>query len=261
MDASQDLIRFFPVLMVLFQQLFILSPFHNRIKTSLRPSIVYPVQGIGLLVLWKGSSVCYGYNQNVREVGLLGEKELLHSRRIEVSCFETDEESLLVEGWLTDERMVPCMLYTTGQLLDPGVFHHMIARMRVSLPDLYILSLDAEMPIVPMDMCREISDSVEKLIGLQLKPGFTDTVRSLLGYTEGCVHLMNLVLAMASAAVQGAGTFYSRKREDDRPGQAHVRPEDLDRSVLVNSCWLWREDGPLMNLIRMSQADRGVTEK
>ena len=185
----------------------------------------------------------------------MGKKELLHSRRIEVSCFETDEESLLVEGWLEDERMVPCMLPATGQPRDPGVFHHMIARMRVSLPDLYILSLDAQMPIVPMDMCREIRDSVEKLVGLQLKPGFTDTVRALLGYTEGCVHLMNLALAMASAAVQGTGAFYSRKRDDNGPGQTFARPGELDRTVLVNSCWLWREDGPLMNLIRMSQAD------
>ena len=187
----------------------------------------------------------------------MDKKELLHSRHIEVNCFETDEESLLVEGWLSDERMVACMLYATGQPREPGVYHHMTARMRVSMPDLFILSLEAQMPVVPLDLCREIRSSVEKLIGLQLRPGFTDTVRALLGYTEGCVHLMNLVLAMASAAVQGTGTFYSRKREEDGRVQVPVRPEDLDRTVLVNSCWLWREDGPLMDIIRNSQAGKG----
>lgn len=185
----------------------------------------------------------------------MDKKELLHSRRIEVNCFETDEESLLVEGWMTDERMVACMPYSKDEPREPGIYHHMTARMKVSMPDLFILSLEAQMPVVPMDLCREIRTSVEKLIGLQLRPGFTDTVRSLLGYTEGCVHLMNLVLAMASAAVQGVGAFYSRKREEDGRAQVPVRPENFDKTVLINSCWLWREDGPLMELIRNIRAD------
>ena len=175
-------------------------------------------------------------------------KELIHSRNIQVNCFETGEEYILVEGWLTDERLFPCVLYSTGETRDPGVFHHMAASMTVSLPDLAIISIAADMPVVPVETCREIKDCVQKLVGLQIRHGFTDTVRLLIGYTEGCVHLMNLILAMGSAAIQGAGSYYSRKR--DSVPMKMPTAADMDRSVLVNTCWLWREDGPLMKIMK-----------
>ena len=45
---------------------------------------------------------------------------------------------------------------------------------------------------------------------------------------------------MSSTAIQGSYTYYNRVREDGR-----VKRSDLDDSLLINSCHLWREDGPL----------------
>lgn len=185
-------------------------------------------------------------------------KELIHSRNIQVNCFETGDTYILVEGWLTDERFSPAVLYSTGETRDPGVFHHMAATMAVSIHDLTIISVEADMPVVPVETCREIKDCVQKLVGLQIRHGFTDTVRLLIGYTEGCVHLMNLILAMGSAAIQGAGTYFTRKR-DGVPAKMPAGT-DMDRSVLVNTCWLWREDGPLMRIMKGAQVT-GTGEK
>ncbi len=178
-------------------------------------------------------------------------KELIHGRDIRVQCFETDENTIIVEGSLQDERFFPCRILSTGEMRGPGVFHHMTAVMEVSLPDLTVLSVTADMPIIPTPICGQIVHSAQKVVGLQIKHGFTDTVRLLIGYTEGCVHLMNLILAMASAAIQGAGAYFTRTRETSLP--AGPATAAMDGSVLVNTCWLWREDGPLMQLLKSGQ--------
>jgi hypothetical protein len=182
---------------------------------------------------------------------VLKKKELIHGRDIHVRCFETGEATILVEGSLTDERCFPCRILSTGETRGPGVYHHMTAVMEVSLPEMTILSCAAEMPVIPTPTCGQIKDSVHKVVGLQIRHGFTDTARLLIGYTEGCVHLMNLILAMASAAIQGAGAYFTRTRETSLPAKQGTAT--MDGSVLVNTCWLWREDGPLMQLLRSGQ--------
>ena len=174
-------------------------------------------------------------------------KELIHTRNISVRCYETGEAAILVEGSLADERLFPFFLYSAGESRDPGVIHHMIIRLRLSLPALTILAAEAEMPAVPVSECREISGSVRKLIGLRIGPGFTNEVRRLLAKTAGCQHLTHLILAMSSAAVQGVWTYYSRKRQGGQVG----KPE-MDGAMIVDSCWLWRGDGPLAARFRKS---------
>lgn len=172
-------------------------------------------------------------------------KELIHTRNISIHCYEMDDQTILVEGSLTDERLFPFVLYSANESRDPGIVHGMIIRMSLSLPELMILSVSADMPVVPVAGCRDIADSVIKLTGLQIKPGFTNKVRKILAKTEGCLHLTHLILAMSAAAVQGAWTYYSRKRQS---GQ--IRKPEMDGSMIIDSCWLWREDGPLARSIR-----------
>ncbi len=161
------------------------------------------------------------------------------SRNISVEAIETGPESFLLTGTLTDERLLPYRHYLSGTMRDPGVIHKMVVEMEVSVPELRIMSARARMPSVPNDDCLQISGCVEKILGLSIKRGFTKKVRDLLGETRGCLHLTNLILAMGSAAAQALWAYHgSRKaKEEDRF-------RDLDPSLLVNSCWLWRPQGP-----------------
>ena len=183
-------------------------------------------------------------------------KELIHTRNISVRCYETGEEAILVEGSLADERLFPFFLYSANEARGPGVVHHMIIRLRLSLPELKILDADAEMPVVPVFECREIAESVRRLIGLRIRPGFTNEVRRLLAKTAGCLHLTHLILAMSSAAVQGLWTYYSRKKTG-----GPVRMPEMDGSMIVDSCWLWRGDGPLAARFRKNLKEGAPTKK
>ncbi|MHB8769636.1 MAG: DUF2889 domain-containing protein [Syntrophales bacterium] len=180
-------------------------------------------------------------------------KELIHTRTITVNCFETEGERLIVEGSLTDERHYPYILHALNQRRDPGLMHRMTLAMELTIPHLRILSITAEMPVIPDAGCGDVSGAVQKLAGRRIQPGFTTQVRALLGKASGCVHLTNLILTMGSAAVQGLWSYFSRSRE----GGALSLP-DMDGSMLLDSCHMWRKDGPFVRNVRQQ---RTATEK
>lgn len=181
----------------------------------------------------------------------MAKKELIHTRKIEVNCYETEAGRLIVEGFLKDDRRFPFVIQVLRTRREPGLIHHVALTMELTIPELKIVSLTVEMPVVPDPGCRNIQDNVRKLEGRCIQPGFTGEVRRLFAKAQGCLHLTNLVLAMSSAAVQGLWSYYSRVREGARPSL----PE-TDDSILIDSCHMWRKDGPFIEMIRRHRMDQ-----
>ncbi len=163
----------------------------------------------------------------------------IHSRNISVDTYEAGEDRLLLEGTLRDDRFYPSYFYSARKFVDAGVIHLIVVRFVVTLPSLLISEAEARMEAVPNEICQEVRDTVRKLDGLRIHRGFRGEVMRRMGGKTGCLHMTNLVLAMASAAVQGQWAYYSRKR-----GEAPVKSPKIDAGLLIDSCWLWREDGP-----------------
>jgi hypothetical protein len=172
-------------------------------------------------------------------------KELIHSRKITVNCYETNRERLIVEGFLTDERLFPYIIHALRETHEAGLMHHVALMMELTIPQMKIVSIRAEMPVVPDAGCRDVKDAVQKLEGRCIRPGFTSEVRGLFGKAAGCLHLTNLILAMSSAAVQGLWSYLSRIREGAAPSLSAT-----DGSMLIDSCHMWRKEGPFIEKIR-----------
>lgn len=184
----------------------------------------------------------------------MGKKELIHERNINIRCYETDEGHLLLEGTLTDERFFPFLFYTSNVYRDPGIIHKMVVSMTLTIPKLDILSVAVEMPATPMKDCSEIAASLQKLKGLSITTGFSNEVRKLFGKTKGCLHLNNLIISMGSAAVQGLWSYFSRVRKDGKVYMPETSP-----SLILDSCWLWRKEGPIA--ARYSRLQAGNNEE
>jgi hypothetical protein len=171
---------------------------------------------------------------------MAGEK--VSTRRIVIDSYSVDDNMIVVEGNLIDDRSIEYFL-TSGERREPGIVHDMIIRLLIAGPELTIKDLEVELPGVPRADCKETVDSLEPIKGLKITSGFTAKVKSLAGGSLSCAHLVALLLAMAPAAVQGFWVNGAKKLTSiDSRGALENRR--LVEQYLKNTCWVWREDGP-----------------
>lgn len=173
----------------------------------------------------------------------------LHNRTISMTTYGHRQDAIVLEGRLVDERFFPSH-NLFGEHRPPGIVHDMIIRMIVGGPKLVIEDLEAEMVSVPNPECREALPSILPLKGERITAGFTAKVHQLIGGPGGCAHLVALARAMASAAIQGA---YSAVSREAPPGG--IFPKHTLRSV-IDTCHIWRSDGPLVKRLEGLLAGR-----
>jgi hypothetical protein len=167
----------------------------------------------------------------------LGTCQKIHTRCIDMATYVFEEDAVIVEGRLKDDRLFESH-FSSGKVMPPGVVHHMIIRLKVRGPALVIEDVDVEMPTVPDEMCLDTRRSLEPIKGISIVAGFTLKVKELVGGVKGCAHLVALLTAMGPAAVQGAWSAATR-----RPGDASaLMAYGLER--IKDTCRVWRADGP-----------------
>ena len=167
-------------------------------------------------------------------------KKLVHTRKISMRTSDVGDHTIEVEGDLTDHR------YGPGRHAPPEEFelvHHMVIRMKIRGPAMFIEQAEATMPHHPRQECTVVLPWIRKLEGLRIAPGFTMKVKRIIGGKNGCAHLTSLIIAMGEAAVQGYWTAYGVEK-----GREGVREQDLKQ--FINTCYLWREDGPIVKEFR-----------
>lgn len=169
----------------------------------------------------------------------------IHTRNINVAIYTCGDDAIVVEGWLKDDRLINSYR-SGGDVVQPGVVHNMIIRMKVRGPALVIEDIDVEMPTVPNDGCLETRRSLEPVKGMSIVSGFTVKVKELVGGAKGCAHLVALLMAMAPAAVQGAWSAATRRPNESR----ELKTYSVER--LKNTCYIWRSDGPAFKKYKQS---------
>ncbi len=176
----------------------------------------------------------------------------IHSRNIEISTYEYDEENIVFEGKLQDDTLIP--MYVSGEIRHPHTPHHMIIRMLIECSSLTIKEIKVEMPGIPYDWCVETSNSLNEIKGLKIAPGFTSKVRKKLSENKKCLHLTTLLLSMTQAVLQGYWVFNTRK-----PTSGGVS-SDVVENYLIDTCWVWRKDGPLVNRLKQKAKNRSMEQ-
>jgi hypothetical protein len=167
-------------------------------------------------------------------------EKLVHTRKISMRTSDVGDHTIEVEGDLIDNR------YRHGHHVPSEeweLVHHMVIRMKVKGPALFIEQAEATMPHYPRQECTVVLPWIRKLEGLRIAPGFTMKVKRIIGGKNGCAHLTSLVIAMGEAAVQGYWAAYGVEK-----GREGVREQDLKQ--FINTCYLWREDGPIVKEFR-----------
>jgi hypothetical protein len=165
----------------------------------------------------------------------------IHTRRLQISTYEYDDGHIVVEGILKDDLLIP--IYASGKEKQPHSPHHMIIQILVECSSFTIRDIIVKMLSIPYDWCTETSDSLDSIKGLKIEPGFTSKVKKMLRESKRCLHLTTLFFAMVPTVMQGYWTFNARK-----PRSGDV-PYDMIKNYLIDTCWVWRKDGPRLKMI------------
>ncbi len=165
----------------------------------------------------------------------------IFQRRIEFDIEEDPQGRVFLVGTLRDTRL-------------GSPVHHMVVKATVDLVDGRIHSLQGEMPHVPHEDCRHALLTLERLVGAEIKPGFTQLVRDVVGSPEGCTHLAVLVTNLGHASVQGRGALLVHRFGGGERAVRLMREQALQLGIM-GSCYTWREDGPLMRRMRKERGE------
>src|SRR5512135_1620150 len=177
-------------------------------------------------------------------------KELVHTRDISMRTSDLGDHTILVEGSLIDHR------FRAGRSDVPEgseLVHHMVIQLKVRGPGMVIEEAEASMPHHPREECTEVLPWIRKLEGLEIAPGYSMKVKRIIGGVKGCAHLTSLVIAMGESAVQGYWTAYGPER-----GRMGLREQTIKK--FINTCHLWKEDGPIIKRLRENLKSQASSE-
>jgi hypothetical protein len=153
-------------------------------------------------------------------------REGLHRRNITIRGYKRADGLFDIEGHLHDSKDYDFKVASGARKAGEPV-HSMWLRITID-KKLHIVDAEASTDAMPYaGYCDAITPDYKKLIGLVIRPGFTNRVKELFGGTKGCTHITELVGTLATAAFQtlaGQGT--------QTPGN---KPFPLDRCHALES--------------------------
>ncbi len=173
----------------------------------------------------------------------------IHTRNISLSTYPANDNCVIVEGILKDDRTVGIYL-ATGEKKPPGTIHQMIIRMLIGPPGMTIQDVEVEMVDVPRTQCFETVESVKRIKGLKVKSGFTAKVKELMGGNKGCAHMTTLITSMAHEVIQGYYTFFTQNNENIAGNKTSSDYKKGINSFLQDTCHVWRKGGPLITRLQ-----------
>ncbi|HTZ76413.1 MAG TPA: DUF2889 domain-containing protein [Stellaceae bacterium] len=168
-------------------------------------------------------------------------REHIHTRQIECRGYRREDGLWDIEAHLTDVKTYSFESDWRGTMTPGTPVHDMWMRLTVD-DDFIIRAVEAVTDASPYQLCPEVTVNYQRLVGLSIRPGFIQKVRELLGGTEGCTHLVELLNPLATTCFQTIFPYRHRhQRENTRdPSKPARRPRLLD------TCYAYATDGKLV---------------
>jgi hypothetical protein len=156
------------------------------------------------------------------------ERELTHTRRVRYEGYKRADGRWDIEAHLTDVKNHDFHLRTGVRRAGQAV-HDMWVRLTIDR-GFNVLDAVACSDAVPYPGgCEAAAPQYRKLVGLNLTRGFRKRVQEVLGGTQGCTHITELLAGMPTAAIQ---TFAGEMPEEPEGGK---RPFQLDQCIALET--------------------------
>jgi Protein of unknown function (DUF2889) len=155
------------------------------------------------------------------------DREPIHTRSIVCRGYRRSDGLWDIEATLTDTKSYAFENSYRGRLEPGDPVHEM--RLTLTFDDrLTVQAVKAETLNHPWSICPTATPAYQKLIGLQVRPGWTQAVRERTAGAAGCTHLTELLGTIATTAFQ---TVMPLKRNVGELDSTARRPALLDSCV------------------------------
>ncbi|GAB4185219.1 MAG: DUF2889 domain-containing protein [Thalassobaculales bacterium] len=167
------------------------------------------------------------------------ERELMHTRSIELRGYRRADGLWDIEGHLTDVKSYSFDNQWRGVVKAGEPLHDMWLRLTLD-EDFVVRDVAASTDRSPYPECPAITQAFRVLIGEKIASGWTNRTRELLGGVKGCTHLVELLGPIATTAFQTMWPLRARKADAVAPGGRRPRPG------LIDTCHALAADGPVV---------------
>lgn len=158
-----------------------------------------------------------------------------HERRINGQGFLRDDGLWDIDVTLTDHKTYAFDNQDFGSIEANQPYHSMALRMTVD-ESLLVISIEAHIDASPYRICPQVSDNFKRLEGERIGRGWGKRVKELVGRTEGCRHLRDM---LDTAVVVAFQTILAR-RVEDVASDSNEKPPHLDQ------CFALATDGEVV---------------
>jgi hypothetical protein len=170
-----------------------------------------------------------------------GPRRHRHTRRVHCEGFLRDDGLWEIEGHIVDTKPFAYRETFRGDMPAGRPVHDMWVRLTLD-DDLVIHAVEAATDAAPYAPCHGVPPDFARLKGLRIGPGWRRKARQLLGGTQGCTHLLELLDPVATVAFQtiSAGKW---------PGEGDADPYHADqtrRPFFLDGCRAWSTEGDLV---------------
>ena len=168
-------------------------------------------------------------------------RRLCHTRKVFCDGFIREDGFYEIEG-----RMVDTKSHDIPQKNDKILFKG------EALHDMYVLLVINENMVVqssvavtnsaPYEICKNANFKIENLNGLKIGTGWRKKITSSIGGCNGCTHIRELLMSMATVAFQTVNGEKTRlRRVAKNKGRSDPLPVDNSSPPLLNSCFAFDE--------------------
>jgi hypothetical protein len=161
-------------------------------------------------------------------------RQHIHTRTVDCRGYRRDDGLWDIEGHITDVKTYDFGNHFRGTIAAGTPVHDMWVRLTID-DKLVIHAVDAVTEASPYPICPAAAANFQRLKGLRIYPGFQRQVRTLLGGTEGCTHLVELLVPLATTAYQTVFPYRERQRRQQASAQK-AADKPARKPHLIDTC-------------------------
>ncbi len=158
-------------------------------------------------------------------------RKLLHNRNISLKGYVRYDELFEIEAELLDTKNYDFQNHDRGIIKKDEPIHQMKIKLVLD-ENLFVIDAEAKTENSPYSICKNANSNFKKIIGLQIKSGWKKTITKLIGGTNGCTHITELLNSVATAAFQ---TIYPYKSKQKNENNTRLN-QDQQRPLLLETC-------------------------